>query len=101
MTLPPFPQAASTEKSSNLAFAFFLLGGKKLADIRTFYKFCRLADDVADTPDLSIEEKSSFLENWAGAFVTRNYSSLPRDLAELIVLFITGHLPNFVNIVGE
>ncbi len=84
MTIPSLPQTTSAEKSSNLAFAFFLLGGKKLADIRTFYKFCRLADDVADTPDLPPEEKSSFLESWAGAFVTRDYSLLPRDLAALI-----------------
>lgn len=82
MTTPPLPQGA--EKSSNFAFAFFLLRGRKLADIRTLYKFCRLIDDVADSPDLPMGEKSNFLGNWATAFVTHNYSTLPRDLAELI-----------------
>ncbi|PWU07281.1 MAG: squalene synthase HpnD [Verrucomicrobia bacterium] len=82
VTIPIRPP--SPEKSSNLAFAFFLLGGQKRADIRTFYRFCRLVDDIADAPDISRQEKSDFLENWATAFATRNYSLLPSDLAELI-----------------
>ncbi len=83
MTIPIRP--TSTEKSSNLAFAFFLLGGQKLADIRTFYRFCRLVDDVVDDPDLPTKEKSDFLEKWAAAFATSDYSFLPPDLAELII----------------
>lgn len=75
----------SAEKSSNLAFAFFLLGGQKLADIRTFYSFCRLVDDVVDDPDLPAKEKSDFLESWASAFTKRDYSLLPSDLADLII----------------
>ena len=84
MTIPSPPRFTTAKKSSNLAFAFFLLRGKKLADIRTFYGFCRLMDDVADSPDLPAEEKSNLLGNWAGAFVTRDYPSLPCELSELI-----------------
>lgn len=70
---------------SNLAFTFSLLSGQKAADIRTFYKFCRLVDDTADSATLSIVEKSHTLWNWANAFVTRDYSAFPHELSELIL----------------
>ncbi|QQY07565.1 MAG: squalene/phytoene synthase family protein [Candidatus Xiphinematobacter sp.] len=75
---------ASAKKVSNLVFAFSLLRGQKLADIRTLYKFCRLVDDIADSPNLSTEEKSSLLGNWANAFVAHDYSSFPSELSDLI-----------------
>jgi len=75
---------APAGKVSNLAFALSLLRGQKSADIRTLYKFCRLADDIADSPSLSTEEKSRMLGNWADAFISRDYSSLPSELSDLI-----------------
>lgn len=49
---------------SNLAFALAVLPREKRADMRVFYAFCRLADDLADDPGLSLEEKRSGLERW-------------------------------------
>ena len=31
-----------------------------------FYTFCRLVDDIADSPELPLEEKSTLLEAWRG-----------------------------------
>ncbi len=55
---------------SNLAFAFISLGKKRRRDITIFYAFCRLIDDIADSPDLSPEEKARqlvALERWSEA----------------------------------
>ncbi|MDQ6939970.1 MAG: squalene/phytoene synthase family protein [Verrucomicrobiota bacterium] len=54
---------------SNLALAFVSLGKERRRDITTFYAFCRLIDDIADSTQLSIEEKSKGLCLWRKAFV--------------------------------
>lgn len=52
---------------SNLAFAFISLGKERRGDITIFYAFCRLIDDIADTPQLSPEEKTRQLIRWREA----------------------------------
>ena len=49
---------------SNLALAFISLGAERRGDITTFYAFCRVIDDIADDPDLGVEEKRRRLSGW-------------------------------------
>ena len=49
---------------SNLALAFISLGGERRRDITTFYAFCRVIDDIADDPNLGVEEKRRRLSEW-------------------------------------
>ena len=49
---------------SNLALAFLCLPRGKRADMNVFYTFCRVVDDIADSPDLPPEEKAVLLEAW-------------------------------------
>jgi len=49
---------------SNLAFALAALPAPRRRDMVTFYAFCRLADDIADEPGRSPEEKRRMLDLW-------------------------------------
>jgi 15-cis-phytoene synthase len=52
------------QSKSNLALAFVALGRERRRDITTFYAFCRLIDDIADSSEFTIEEKSRRLMEW-------------------------------------
>jgi phytoene synthase len=52
------------QSKSNLALAFIALGPERRRDITTFYAFCRLIDDIADSETLSVEEKRRQLTEW-------------------------------------
>ena len=52
------------QSKSNLALAFFVLGRERRRDITTFYAFCRVIDDIADSRELAPEEKSRRLTEW-------------------------------------
>ena len=52
------------QSKSNLALAFVSLGREQRDDITTFYAFCRLIDDIADSPDLSLADKRKGLTHW-------------------------------------
>lgn len=52
------------QSKSNLALAFVSLGRERRADITTFYAFCRLIDDIADSTELSLTEKQEGLSAW-------------------------------------
>ncbi|MEP6685468.1 MAG: squalene/phytoene synthase family protein, partial [Verrucomicrobiota bacterium] len=41
------------QSKSNLALAFVALGPERRRDITIFYAFCRVIDDIADSPSLS------------------------------------------------
>ncbi|HST31699.1 MAG TPA: squalene/phytoene synthase family protein [Chthoniobacterales bacterium] len=49
---------------SNLALAFVSLGAERRRDITTFYAFCRVIDDIADDPNLPVDEKKRRLSEW-------------------------------------
>jgi phytoene synthase len=49
---------------SNLALAFISLGRERRQDITTFYAFCRVIDDIADSPELTTAEKAQGLASW-------------------------------------
>ncbi len=57
---------------SNLALAFVSLGKERRRDITTFYAFCRVIDDIADSSELSVEEKSQGLALWRKALVRQS-----------------------------
>ena len=60
-------QQITRASKSNLALAFISLGAERRQDITTFYAFCRLIDDIADAPELSVETKREGLTAWRSA----------------------------------
>lgn len=65
------------QSKSNLALAFVSLGAERRADITTFYAFCRVIDDIADAPELSLESKTEGLEMWRHALVSAAHDEPP------------------------
>ncbi len=74
------------QSKSNLALAFISLGRERKRDITIFYAFCRVIDDIADSPELNVVQKRVRLKAWrtmlraAGA----DEPSLARDVRSLI-----------------
>lgn len=64
------------QSKSNLALAFVSLGKERRDDITTLYAFCRIVDDIADSPHLDITEKVQGLNAW------RRWLSAPEDLED-------------------
>ena len=52
------------QSKSNLALAFISLGREQKRDINIFYAFCRVVDDIADSPELNVVEKRERLAAW-------------------------------------
>ncbi len=52
------------QSKSNLALAFISLGRERKRDITVFYAFCRVIDDIADSPQLAVAEKQDRLAAW-------------------------------------
>lgn len=57
---------------SNLAFAFACLPKQRRIDMISLYAFCRIVDDLADSPDIPMEEKLSGLKSWMTCFSEPN-----------------------------
>jgi len=53
---------------SNLAIALVCLSKERKADMVVFYAFCRVIDDIADSTELNIDEKSKGLNEWLSLF---------------------------------
>jgi phytoene synthase len=52
------------QSKSNLALAFVSLDRQRKRDITVFYAFCRVIDDIADSPDLGVAQKQAGLDAW-------------------------------------
>ena len=52
------------ESKSNLALAFVALNRERREDITIFYAFCRVIDDIADSTELTPDEKARGLTAW-------------------------------------
>src|ERR1700750_2124888 len=65
---------------SNLALSCLCLSQEKRADMNVFYTFCRVVDDIADSPEVPVTEKPRLLDAWK--------SALRSDLAP-----VPGHAP--------
>ncbi len=67
MSGAPSAKAITKASKSNLALAFVALPRPRRADITTFYAFCRIVDDIADSPGPSRAEKQDALDLWKQA----------------------------------
>jgi phytoene synthase len=74
---------------SNLALAFVSLGKERRDDITTFYAFCRVIDDIADSDELTPSAKAQGLAAWRRWLVTREAGedSLASDVRDLIAKY--------------
>ena len=77
------------ESKSNLALAFVALNRERREDITIFYAFCRVIDDIADSTELSIQEKARDLTAWRAWLRTGtpDEPALARDLRALIAKY--------------
>lgn len=53
-----------SRSGSNLAFALAVLPRRQRDDMRVFYAFCRVVDDIVDDGGFSIEERRTGLARW-------------------------------------
>src|SRR5205814_305966 len=74
---------------SNLALAFVALGRERREDITIFYAFCRVIDDIADSTELTVREKSRDLTAWRRWLRkgSRDEPAIARDVRELIAKY--------------
>lgn len=77
------------ESKSNLALAFVALKRERREDITVFYAFCRVIDDIADSTELSVQEKTRDLTAWRRWLrqPTPDETALARDLRDLIAKY--------------
>ena len=80
---PPSAEAITAASGSNLALALRVLPQGKRADMRVFYAFCRLADDLADEPGLPLDARREGLQAWRAALSGAPFAGEPA-LAEQI-----------------
>ncbi len=62
---------------SNLAIAFACLCRQRRKDMISLYAFCRIVDDLADSPSLPRDKKIAGLNEWKSCF----NENLPKDLS--------------------
>jgi phytoene synthase len=58
------PEMITRASKSNLALAFIALPRRVRQDMRVFYSFCRVVDDLADEPGLVPDERMAALAQW-------------------------------------
>jgi phytoene synthase len=77
------------QSKSNLALAFVSLGRERKRDITIFYAFCRVIDDIADSPELGAVEKRVRLAKWRQILHTtaQDEPPLARDVRQLIAKY--------------
>ena len=77
------------QSKSNLALAFVSLGRERKRDITIFYAFCRVIDDIADSPELGAVEKRVRLAKWRQMLQTtaQDEPPLARDVRQLIAKY--------------
>ena len=63
MTITASIDASKTEHDENFPVASFLIAPRLRAQILSFYRFARAADDIADRPDLSEGDKLAGLDS--------------------------------------
>lgn len=85
------PIAATSEdivrrSGSNLAFALAVLPQERRKDMRVFYAFCRVADDLADEPGLENEERIAGLQRWRDLITGTAKNPAPGIESEMVSL---------------
>jgi len=71
-------------RKSNLAFALRVLPRQRRADALEFYRFCRVVDDIADSPHLDPGERKASLDAWLAALADPDLAGIPAPLARVI-----------------
>lgn len=86
---PAHLEVAAILRASKSSFvpAFRLLPGERRKDLETFYTFCRVVDDLADTGDRAPAERYAALEAWRAGFRDTEMQGLPGNLRELILRY--------------
>jgi len=64
ISAPPSAEVITSKAKSNLAFAFSALPPQQRTDLTTYYAYCRLIDDIADDPDIPVDERRRQLDAW-------------------------------------
>jgi 15-cis-phytoene synthase len=77
------------QSKSNLALAFVSLGPERRRDMTTFYAFCRVIDDIADSEVLADGQKQTDLTKWRSWLRTAaaDEPSLAGELRELMTKY--------------
>ncbi|PTX99665.1 squalene synthase HpnD [Verrucomicrobia bacterium LW23] len=79
--------AITAQSGSNLALSFTSLSPEKQCAMSSFYAFCRLVDDVADSTTLSVEDKRAQLEEWRSeihrAYLGGARTAIGRELGQI------------------
>ena len=92
--MPELPGSAVITQSSrsNLALSFFSLPAAEKQAMSTFYAFCRVIDDVADSTELSLAEKRRQLGQWREeirrAYLSEPRTPLGREMAQIIRTYL-------------
>ncbi|HEY1582397.1 MAG TPA: squalene/phytoene synthase family protein [Chthoniobacterales bacterium] len=88
-TEPANAEQITRASNSNLAFAFLSLGAERRRDITTFYAFCRLIDDIADSTSFPSEEKARRLVRWRASLSgpTNDEPPLASEVRSLITKY--------------
>lgn len=76
---------------SNLALALRVLPQARRRDMRVFYAFCRIVDDLADEPDLPIEARREGLKAWREALQRTHVLPNEPPLADTIRRVLRDH----------
>jgi len=73
---------ARAGESSNLTIALGHLPPDRASAMQVYYRFCRIVDDIADSPFLRKEERMEWLDRWDHALDSDN--GLPVQLATVL-----------------
>jgi len=80
----PLKISTARRGGSNLVLGLFLLPGKRRRDALLFSDFCRTVDDIADSQEITPEEKRDLLNDWLEALKPDHGQSLPEGFREMI-----------------
>lgn len=73
---------------SNLAFALACLPKQRRNDMISLYAFCRIVDDLADSPEIPMDEKIAGLQNWKDCFSNPNIDRESLSQTQISILEI-------------
>src|SRR5260370_38889573 len=88
----PGSEAITQSAKSNLGLSFASLPEAERRAMSVFYAFCRVVDDVADSTELPVEEKTRQLGEWREeirrAYLDTPRTPLGREMAQIIRTYL-------------
>lgn len=92
MSHPENSEEITKKSGSNLALSFVSLPIEKQRAMNSFYAYCRLIDDIADSTELPIDEKDRQLKEWRSE-INLCYTGTPKTtLAKELQTIIQDYL---------